>query len=272
MSQPEYIPTISLTTIAISGPDAAAFMQSQLTLDIEQIEQGRLYPAAWCSPDGRADIVLLVAVEDGQVTLVLPAALVETARKRAGMYSIGRRVETAKLSEQVRPAPSDLRPGRTLALSFEPGRSLVIASPERSGNAADAAAPLPVEWLGADIACGMPWILPETAGMFLPQMLGLDALGGLSYRKGCFPGQEVIARVHYRGRVTRRLSRFRLQSDGPPAPGTEFEIAGKPACVLYAVADAGRHGESQGLAVVPAHAGDDAEIQIAGAAGTLVSR
>jgi len=105
----------------------------------------------------------------------------------------------------------------------------------------------------------------------LPQMIGLEALGGLSYKKGCFPGQEVIARVHYRGRVTRRLARFTLKSDRPPSPGTTFELAGKPACVLYGVAGADAAGEFDGLAVVSADAKPESEIRIADDTGALVS-
>ena len=115
----------------------------------------------------------------------------------------------------------------------------------------------------------MPWILPETARAHLPQMLGLEALGGLSYRKGCFPGQEVIARVHYRGRVTRRTSRFRLAADSPPVPGTEFQLAGKSAQVLYAIADPAEPGGVLGLAVVASEAEVDAKIDVGSSTGTL---
>lgn len=272
MSRDDHAPEILLATISIAGPDAVAFAQSQLTLDVEGIDDTLLHPTAWCRPDGRVDAVLLVAVEDRHVTLLLPRSLAEPALKRARMYSIGRKVEIAAGPAVRSAGPAAGAGERALALSCDAERTLILAEMAHPGTAESAAWPLPPAWLRADIDCGLPWILPETAGMFLPQMLGLEALGGLSYRKGCFPGQEVIARVHYRGRLTRRLARFRLQSGQPPPPGTGIELADKPAVVLYAVARAGSNDASNGLAVVSADVEDGAEFHIAGAAGTLVSR
>lgn len=264
MSRHEHIPEIRLRAIPVTGPDAAAFMQAQLTADLDVMDEDLLHPAAWCSPDGRVDTVLLVARETDRVTLVLPEVMVPKTFKRARMYSIGRNV-TIEDDVAVRPvsgpAPEN---GRALALAFDRARLLQVDDAGPGG-------PLPAEWLGADIESGMPWIVAENAGAFLPQMLGLEALGGLSYRKGCFPGQEVIARVHYRGRVTRRTSQFRLRTGAPPAPGTEFDLAGKPARVLYAIAVDGPHAATIGLAVVAAEAENNAEIRIGSSPGRLVS-
>jgi len=256
MSQVAHTRQLSLAAITISGSDAREFLQSQLTVDVETIREGQLQAAAWCSPNGRVDAVMLVSLDQLQSTLILPETLAETVFKRARMYSIGRQVDIAYGPEvrgcQPAAAGDD---ARSLALALDQTRRLMIAPRETANTAENNAWPLPVDWLRADIECGMPWILPETSGMFLPQMIGLDALGGLSYKKGCFPGQEVIARVHYRGRVTRRLTRFRLQTDRPPSPGTTFELAGSQACVLYAVSSADAEGTSDGLAVVSADAG-----------------
>ncbi|MBL37453.1 MAG: hypothetical protein CMP07_03480 [Xanthomonadales bacterium] len=268
MSQLDHIPSIRLRAIEVTGPDAIAFMQSQLTLDVEAIADSRLHPAAWCSPDGRADAVLLIGVHSDGVWLVLPESLVAPIFKRARMFSIGRKVA---LEPDVAALPvlgPVAQEGRVLELAQDRDRSLLLGEPE------DAAAidsdVLPDQWLQADIGCAMPWILPETAGAYLPQMLGLEAIGGLSYRKGCFPGQEVIARVHYRGRVTRRTARFRLAADVPPVPGSTFELAGKPAQVLYAVVESGETGSVVGLAVVSIDAEPGAEIDVGSSAGTLL--
>lgn len=265
-------PQLSLAVITISGPDTSAFLQSQLTLDVEGIARGQLQPGAWCSPDGRVDAVLLVALDNEHATLVLPESLAANMFKRARMYSIGRKVEIAYGAEIRGCGPANGTGQRALSLSLDQERVLVFADRHDATTPPTDAWPLPTDWLRADIECRMPWILPETARMFLPQMLGLEALGGLSYRKGCFPGQEVIARVHYRGRVTRRISRFRLQSDRPPAPGTGFELVDTPACVLYAAASTDVHGTSDGLAVVAADADDEMAFSIADVAGVLVSR
>lgn len=267
MSELDHIPSVRLRAIEVTGPDAVTFMQSQLTADVESIADSQLHPAAWCSPDGRAEAVLLVAVDGERVWLVLPEALVDATLKRARMFSIGRKValepDTPACPAAGTPAPGQ----RRLDLAFDPDRALLLGDPGDTENEGDL---LPDEWLRADIECAMPWILPETARAYLPQMLGLDALGGLSYKKGCFPGQEVIARVHYRGRVTRRTTRFRLAADVPPPPGREFELAGKPAQVLYAVAEPAGPGFVIGLAVVSAEAEDNAAIAIGSSSGTLL--
>lgn len=268
MSQLDHIPSIRLRAIEVTGPDAIAFMQSQLTIDVEAIADSRLHPTAWCSPDGRADAVLLIGVHPAGVWLVLPEALVAPTLKRARMFSIGRKITLEPDIAAFPALGAAEQEGRALPLGLDPGRSLLLGEP---GDATETDQDvLPDEWLQADIECGMPWILPESAGIHLPQMLGLEALGGLSYKKGCFPGQEVIARVHYRGRVTRRTARFRLAADTPPAPGSAFELAGKPAQVLYAVVEAGKAGSSIGLAVVAAEAERDAKIDVASSSGMLL--
>lgn len=268
MSQLGHIPSIRLRAIEVTGPDAIAFMQSQLTIDVEGISDSRLHPTAWCSPDGRADAVLLIGVRADSVWLVLPESLVVPIVKRARMFSIGRKVA---LEPDVAAYPAlgpAAREPRALELAHDPDRSLLLGEPEDVAGADSDVLPDP--WLQADIECAMPWTLPETAGAYLPQMLGLEALGGLSYKKGCFPGQEVIARVHYRGRVTRRTARFRLAADTPPEPGSTFELAGKPAQVLYAVVEAGQAGSSIGLAVVAAEAERGAKIDVGSSSGTLL--
>ncbi|HKL51369.1 MAG TPA: hypothetical protein VJ908_09390 [Wenzhouxiangellaceae bacterium] len=268
MSQLDHIPSIRLRAIEVTGPDAIAFMQSQLTIDVEAIADSRLYPTAWCSPDGRADTVLLIGIHSESVWLVLPESSVAPTLRRARMFSIGRKVA---LQPDVTASPAlgpKARDRHALQLALDPDRSLLLGEPE-DPTWIDLEV-LPDQWLQADIECAMPWILPETAGAYLPQMLGLEALGGLSYKKGCFPGQEVIARVHYRGRVTRRTARFRLAADMPPEPGLSFELAGKPAQVLYAVAETGKTGSVIGLAVVAAEAESGAKIDAGSLTGALL--
>lgn len=273
MSQLDHIPAVRLRAIKVTGPDTIAFMQSQLTIDVEAVADSRLYPAAWCSPDGRADAVLLIAVEGEAVYLVLPEALVESTLKRARMFSIGRKVV---LERDVAACPAAAIPcekQQSLKLALDPSRSLWLAESDREDpddNTPNQADSLWNDWLLADIQYAMPWILPATARAYLPQMLGLETLGGLSYKKGCFPGQEVIARVHYRGRVTRRTARFRLATENPPAPGIEFELAGKQAQILYAITKPGVPDSVVGLAVVASEADPCAEIAVGSAVGTLI--
>lgn len=257
MSRPEPENDLALTAVSVSGRDAAAFLHSQLTLDIESLPEARLRPCAWCRPDGRADAVLLVGRRAGQWWLILPTDIAAPVAKRMRMFSIGRQVEL----DADRAAVAGEGAG-AMVLDHDADRALCMVQP-------DAARPLPGDWVRRDIAHGMPWLFAATRGEFLPQMLGLEALGGLSYAKGCYPGQEVIARVHYRGRVTRRTARFRLRDARPPEPGATAEVDGDSGTVLYAAAGAD-DGGATGLLVVPAAAAAAGEVRIAGSAGALV--
>jgi folate-binding protein YgfZ len=81
-------------------------------------------------------------------------------------------------------------------------------------------------WSLLDILAGLPLLAPETIGEFIPQMLNMEALGGLCFTKGCYPGQEVIARLHYRGQLKRRLYLAYVDSERLPIPGTALHGEG----------------------------------------------
>src|SRR5699024_7565512 len=120
-----------------------------------------------------------------------------------------------------------------------PGEVLLSAgTPDANALPLDSAA-----WQLAEIDAGLPEIAAATAGMFVPQMLDLHWLGGIDFHKGCYPGQEVIARLHFRGRLTRRLFRMAWQGQ-QPAPGDDItDAAGKrQGSVLRAGAAATGHG------------------------------
>ena len=108
-------------------------------------------------------------------------------------------------------------PGHTQLLALAPAAHL---------READSAAEL--AWRRADVAAGLPHVYAETYEAFVAQMLNLDLLGGISFAKGCYTGQEIIARTHYRGAIKRRMVRFRAACP-PPAPGSRV-LAGDAAC------------------------------------------
>lgn len=226
-----------LQCTTFSGEDAAAFAQSQFTADLNQLPEARWTPVGWCDPKGRTLAVLLVVAEPGRVRVALPRPLAADVIRRLGMYTIGRKVTISGLVD-LAPTP-DASKGTPLA--YDPDRSLT------EGEPADDDAWR--RWLARDIDHNVAWLLPETAGTFLPQMLGLESHGGLSYRKGCWPGQEVVARVHYRGTVKRFAQRF----DGagaPPEPGRRIVVEDRNATVLYALPASGPEHRHFGVAVV----------------------
>jgi folate-binding protein YgfZ len=119
----------------------------------------------------------------------------------------------------------------------------VIAPPSAAPEAADGGA-----WRRADVLAGLPQIYPETAGRFVPQMLNLHWLDGIDFHKGCYPGQEVVARLQYRGRLTRRLFRGVLDAADTPAPGAPVTDA--EGSVQGEVVDAAPGPEGQDLLAV----------------------
>ncbi|MCC5866710.1 MAG: tRNA-modifying protein YgfZ [Wenzhouxiangella sp.] len=144
-------------------------------------------------------MIILAGMDEEAVELILPAsqsALVDKLK----LYAIGHRVQFAPLS-----------PVAGLFASDDQARSVPGPEPRalKLADAVAAAAHEPVlRWQHMDMAASLAWLRPETAGRHLPQFLGLEENLGLSYRKGCYPGQEVIARVHYLGSVKHKLLGF----------------------------------------------------------------
>ena len=98
------------------------------------------------------------------------------------------------------------------------------------------------EWHAADIAAGIPQVYAATSEAFVAQMLNLDVVDGIAFDKGCYTGQEVIARAHYRGRVKRRMQRWRHASATPLAPGDSAHAADGRTLTVVRVAPGGVDG------------------------------
>lgn len=244
--------------IEVDGPDAVDYLQSQLTSDLTASPLDQLVPSAWCSASGRVEVVMLTVRRQDQVVIVLPADRVDDALRRLNLYRIGRKIRIgARQSARLVRFHSGFQAGSgAIPLAMDASRGVVFADePVLPGNTADCSLN---EWLWADVGIGMPWIVSPNQDAYLPQMLDLERIGALSYRKGCFPGQEVIARVHYRGRVTRRLAAFELARDRCMAPGESVSVDGQPGKVLYAAKSPSEPDRRvRGLAVLPAEHGTD---------------
>lgn len=190
-----------LSGLSLSGRDALAFAHSQFTSEIEPAEPAVWKLTSWCNAKGRVLNVILARAHEDRVDLVVPAAQLAEFARKLKMYSIGRELVFAELPPL---AGSFMAPGSASPLALDPQRWLDAG---RSTISADPAALK--EWQLRDVRSGIAWLTDSSSGRFLPQALGLEERGGLSYRKGCYPGQEVIARVHYLGRAKERLAAFR---------------------------------------------------------------
>lgn len=189
-----------LAAFSIEGPDALAFAQSQLTCNVDQCPPEHWHPTAWCNAKGQTQAILLIRCRPTKVDCILPQSQAEPILKGLGMFTIGRRVELSTIQSVIGRWQID----DTHQLSFDPTRALEL-DPDQTP---DASVECTDQWRHQDIERGLAWLNPDLAGRFLPQSLGLEAIGGLSYKKGCYPGQEVIAKVHFRGQIKQHLVRL----------------------------------------------------------------
>ncbi|RFF31511.1 YgfZ/GcvT domain-containing protein [Wenzhouxiangella sediminis] len=192
-----------LASFSIAGPDARSYAQSQFTADVDRLAGDAWSPLAWCDPKGRVLATMMARAGENRVDLVLPAVQCESIREGLGRFTIGRRVDLSE-SGPVSGVFDGL--GEATPLAFDPERGLLndVAAP------GDAAALR--NWRRLDLCQGLPWLEPESSARHLPQWLGLEELGAVAYDKGCYPGQEVIARLHYRGTVKYRLAGLEIDT------------------------------------------------------------
>ena len=240
------LPLGDLGLIRASGPEARSFLQNQLTNDAKLLTptQGQL--GGYCSPKGRLLAVFTVLqLGEDDFALALPAALVAPTLKRLKMFVlrskltlsdasselptlglIGEQIAAMLSAHGLAVPTSDY--GVTLNdgiwLLRRPGpmpRFELRAAPERLAALRQTLnLPLasPDDWALAEVLAGIPQVTTETTDHFVPQTIDLDSAGGVSFTKGCYPGQEIVARVHYLGRIKQRLRLARASA--ALAPGT----------------------------------------------------
>ncbi len=222
-----------LAAVSVRGEDAGSFLQAQLTADLEPLEPGRSCLAAYCEPRGNVLAVLRVEKRENGYLLLMAKSLREGVIKRLGMYVLRARVEFEALDDAVVARVTGEAPEYDLAgASDGPG----------SGNSED--------WRAGELRRGLSWLGADTAGQFLPQMLGLDRLGAVSFKKGCFPGQEIIARLRYLGKLKRFPLLLRTDSGLKVAPGEEVTLVGDSGEDKAAVVDTAVDGDSRLVFVV----------------------
>jgi len=171
----------------------------------------------------------------------------------------------ASLGEVVRSAES-----LAVRVGLQPARWLLLSAAAQQGELAGGTPVTPQAWLRLAIAAGEPQVYAATSEEFVAQMLNLDAIGAIAFDKGCYTGQEVIARAHYRGRVKRRLQRFRTRAARRLTAGDAGELTdGRLFRVVSAVALAEGGSEFLAVAQLPTEGGEATRSQPADAAHVL---
>jgi len=223
-----------LCLIEVHGADATAFLQGQCCSDVAALNAQTAQLTAFSSPKGRTLFLGWIwrrAGEEARFRLLLPTALADAFLRRLRMYVLRSKVVLERSSARCLGHWSTTgTPVGTVSehdgnewLSL-PGQRTLVA--DASGTTIEPPASAAIErWWLADIEAGVPVIAaPATQDAFIPQWLNLDLFGAISFTKGCYTGQEIVARMHYLGQNKRRL--FRLTGNGPtPAPGTALHNA-----------------------------------------------
>jgi hypothetical protein len=224
--------------IQISGSDALAFLQGQLTQDIAKLDAAVSLPAAWCNPKGRVIAVLrLLALQDS-IGLVVPASLSATIVQRLGLYRLRSQVTIAQSAAGWRcmavsdaqafaalaaagllPAPDTAcRNGDLIAVDYSTAdRFIEVFGDDEAFTAAGLdfdSALSDGEWTAMKIKAGRAEITNENSEQYTPHMLNLDRIGAISFKKGCYTGQEIVARTQNLGESKRRLQRYRCAAPG----------------------------------------------------------
>ena len=199
--------------LLVTGADARAFLHAQLTNDIEHLAPGSARYAGWCSAKGRLLASFLVATCAEGFLLQLSRDLVPQVAKRLSMFVLRSKV---KISDVTGEWPQyglwEPSPGGDLSVRQAKDRIEVGIDAERTllltqtPQGADTPA---AEWALAEVRAGRPLIVLATQDQFVPQMVNFELSGGVDFKKGCYPGQEIVARAQYRGAVKRRMVRLR---------------------------------------------------------------
>src|SRR5688572_21958234 len=232
--------------IRFAGDDARTFLHNQLTCDVAALEPGRSTYGAYCTPKGRVLASFLLWRTDSAYFMQLPAALREPIQKQLGKFILRSKVQAADATGEwvllgaseadaaalaqratgkvpASPHEAALAPGVT-AIRLPGDRCEVVVRWDKAAAVVESgwqnAGPEYWEWL--DIRAGIPVITPATQEEYVPQMVNLDLIGGVSFEKGCYPGQEIVARMHYRGTLKQRMYRAAISGGDAPQPGDKL--------------------------------------------------
>ena len=220
-----------LAVISVTGEDCGKFLQGQLTCDIYELQDLQAKVAAFCNAKGRVISTLLVVKTGSAFQLILPACLLDKVIKKLQMYVLRSLVRLTDQSQvwrlyglEAQAAANDAElsvSGQLDFLKFSTVENLVFKHPAyfpyflciaqnpavfesliqqndcKIGNLA--------EWCYQELSVGFPWFEMSGSEQYIPQMLNIDKLGGISFNKGCYTGQEIVARTHYLGRAKRHL-------------------------------------------------------------------
>ena len=266
-----------LGVLRFTGPDALGFLQGQLSNDTQRLTGNSSLLAAYSSAQGRVLALIYLLAHSSGVLAILPREILRPTMERMRKFVMRAKVRIEDAGDSLAVggrfgANLESSGGDTEAdgtgvapVARDANRHWLIAAPQEfAPTDAAEAQHAEYEWRLADIRAGLPQIYAATSEAFVAQMLNLDLLDGISFTKGCYTGQEIIARTQHLGRIKRRLHRLLLPS-GAWSIGQALRLSDGRQGRLTEVIDSG--GRIEALAVLsvepgPAADGDAAEIAV----------
>ena len=258
---PRYCLLDRIACVAVHGADAQSFLQAQLSFDVANLTSGHAPLVGWHDPKGRVRALFRVLRQADRWVLMTPRDMLDTLLPRLSMYVLRAAVNVASAPDLQAAAVLDadewvnargvgnLDVGTVAAhdgldwIRVGPGLVHVVGTAGAIATAVRALDTAPREHAElAEIKLGLPAVTHALTERFVAQMLNLDRLGAISFTKGCYPGQEVIARVHNLGSVKRRMRRYSARGAQVPSAGAEVIRADGTAVgeVVRAAPDADR--------------------------------
>jgi folate-binding protein YgfZ len=255
-----------LGVLRFTGADALAFLQGQVSNDTQRLIGNTPLLAAYSSAQGRVLSLIYLLPHSSGVIAILPREILGMTMERMRKFILRAKVQIEDAGDSlavagcvgVAPQSSggytEMHGVGTAPVGHDKNRHWLIAAAEKLPSTADAADAkrIEAEWRLADIRAGLPQIYAATSEAFVAQMLNLDLLDGISFTKGCYTGQEIIARTQHLGRIKRRLFRLQLPS-GTWQVGQALRLADGRQGRLTEVAQSNGHVEA--LAVLSVEPG-----------------
>ncbi|MGY2185346.1 tRNA-modifying protein YgfZ [compost metagenome] len=273
--------------LAVRGADASKFLQGQLTCNLNYLSDTQASLGARCTQKGRMQSSFRILLEGDGVLLAMASELLEPQLADLKKYAV---FSKSKLTDEsaawVRfgiehgnaalkslgldlPADTDsvARHDGLIAIRVSPDRAELWVAVDQAASIKGKLSALLAEgdlnqWLLGQIRAGIGQVMPNTRELFIPQMLNLQAIGGVSFKKGCYTGQEIVARMQYLGKLKRRLYRVQLDASKLPEPGTQLFSPSHNSAIGEVVMAANAENHIELLAVLQAEAAEGGDIHV----------
>ena len=278
--------------LAVRGADAGKFLQGQLTCNLNYLSDANATLGARCTQKGRMQSSFRILLEGDGVLLAMASELIEAQLADLKKYAVfskskltdespswvrfGLNDADAALAALGLALPEEIdsvaRANDLIAIRISPARAELWVRAEKGDEVRNQlAAQLPQaplnDWLLGQIRAGIGQVFAQTREEFIPQMINLQAVGGVSFKKGCYTGQEIVARMQYLGKLKRRLYRLSLAGDELPEPGAALFSPVHASAVGNVVIAAQSDAGIELLAVLQADAAQSGDIHLGSAQG-----